>query len=55
MSTGICCEQLVEIEDRRDLAAQIEQRRDDLLLGGGRGRQFVCWPSRAAWRRQGSV
>ena len=29
-------EQLVEIEDRRDLAAQIEQRRDHLVLDGGR-------------------
>ena len=28
-------EQLVEVQNRRDLAAEIEQRRDQFLLGGG--------------------
>ena len=41
MRTGICVQQLVEIEDRGDLAAQVEQRRDDLVLDGGRGGQLV--------------
>ena len=35
-------EEGVEIEDGRDLPAQIEQRLDNLVLDGGRRRQFVC-------------
>ena len=48
MSTGIFVEELVEIEDRGDLAAQIEQRRDDLVLDGGRRRQLVGGRRRAS-------
>ena len=35
-------EELVEVQDRRDLTAQIEEGLDDLMLGGGRCRQLVC-------------
>ena len=35
-------ELLVEVQDRRDLTAQIEEGLDDLMLGGGRCRQLVC-------------
>ncbi len=35
-------EEIVEIEDRGDLAAQVEQRPDDLVLDGGRRGQLVC-------------
>ena len=38
---GILREQIVEIEDRGDLAAKVEQRRDDLVLDGGGRRQLV--------------
>ena len=37
-------EELVEIEDRGDLAAQIEQRRDDIVLDGGGRCQLVVPP-----------
>ena len=37
MSRGICCEQLVEIEDAGDLAAEVEQRGDELALARGSG------------------
>jgi hypothetical protein len=47
ISFGILREQLVEVEDRRDLAAQIEQRREHLCSRGneeGTGGIRGCLP-----------
>ena len=40
-------QQLVEIEDRRDLPSEVEERGDELLFAG-RG-----WPGAAAWEPSG--
>ncbi len=46
-------EEVVEIENRGDLASEIEKRLDDLVLDGSGGRQFVSSPGCARLGRLG--